>query len=190
LTPDGKPIRRVHVVGGPGSGKTTLARRVAGLLDAPHHDLDAVGYEGGAGAKRSLEARLVDGRRIAAEPAWVTEGIFLWWTDELLGAADLIVWLDVPWRVAAWRIVVRHVRADLAGTNQHRSYRKLARFVRGSRRYYLAAEPVEPAAPEDDAAITRAATAAALAPCAAKVVRCRSAQELEQVVARVRKQPR
>jgi molybdopterin-guanine dinucleotide biosynthesis protein len=179
-------IRRVHVVGGAGSGKTTLARRLVDRLGAPHHDLDAVGYEGGAGPKRSLEARLADVRRIAAEPSWVTEGIYLRWTEELLRAADLIVWLDVPWRVAAWRIVLRHVRADLTGTNRHRGYRKLARFVCGTRRYYLAAAPPEPTAPDDDFALSRAATAVALAPYAAKVVRCQSARDVARVEAELR----
>jgi cytidylate kinase len=185
LTCDDSLICRVHVAGGPGSGKTTLAQRLATRLGVAHHNLDAVGYEGGVGAKRSLEARLADVRRIAAEPAWITEGIFLWWTEELLRAADLVVWLDVPWRVAAWRLVLRHVRADLAGTNRHRGYRKLARFVRGSRGYYLAADPVEPAPPDDDAAINRAATAAALAPYAAKVVRCRTTRDVEELVERL-----
>ena len=34
--------RRIHVVGGPGSGKTTLARRLATTHALPVHDLDAV----------------------------------------------------------------------------------------------------------------------------------------------------
>jgi hypothetical protein len=164
--------RRIHIVGGPGSGKTTLARQVATAGALPVYDLDAVGYEGGAGPKRALDLRLADVRRIAAEPAWVTEGIFLWWTDELLRRADLIVWLDLPWRVAARRIIARHVRASLAGSNRHRGMLKLLSFLCSTRRYY-AAPAGAPVAPDDDGAITRAATAQALAASANKLVHCR-----------------
>lgn len=122
--------RRVHVVGGPGSGKSTLARRLGASLGVPVHGLDAVAYEGGAGRKRALAQRRADAARIAAEPGWVAEGAFLWWTDDIVRAADVVVWLDVPWRVAVWRIVRRHAHADLAGRNPHRGYGKLA--ARGS----------------------------------------------------------
>ncbi len=99
---------RVHIVGGPGSGKTTIALNLGRRLDVPTFDLDEVGYEGGTGDQRPLSARLSDVSAIAAQAGWVTEGVFLGWTDELLRAADLVLWLDVPWRAAAWRIVARH----------------------------------------------------------------------------------
>ncbi|HEY8292076.1 MAG TPA: hypothetical protein VIG44_06295 [Thermomicrobiales bacterium] len=163
--------QRIHIVGGAGSGKTTLARRLAAHRSVPIYDLDQVAYEGGAGAKRPLSARLADVRRIAAEPDWVTEGIYLWWTDELLRAADVVVWLDLPWRIGARRVVIRHLRASLAGTNRHRGIRKLLRFLRATRRYYHSKSP--PLSPDDDAATSRAATVAALAEHGAKVVHCR-----------------
>ena len=133
--------RRIHIIGGAGSGKTTLARAIGGARTLPAYDLDAIAYEDGAGAKRSLDARLADVRRIVGQPSWVTEGIFLWWTDELLRNADVIIWLDLPWRIGARRIVLRHLRTSIAGTNRHRGIRNLIRFLRATQRYYRAKSP-------------------------------------------------
>src|SRR5215216_5390792 len=128
-------MRRVHLIGGPGSGKSTLARRLAQQLRAPVLDLDEIAYTGGAGAKRPLAARIADVAAIVAGPAWIAEGIYLWWIDDLLRAADTILWLDVPWRTAAWRICLRHVRTSVAGSNRHAGLTRLARFLRHTRRY-------------------------------------------------------
>src|SRR4051812_11565326 len=76
--------QRIHIIGGPGSGKTTLARRLSARLSVPAYDLDTIAYESGAGRKRPLDMRLTDVRRIAADPAWVIEGAYLWWTDDVL----------------------------------------------------------------------------------------------------------
>lgn len=163
--------RRIHIVGGAGSGKTTLARAIASARTLPTYDLDAVAYEDGAGAKRSLDARLADVRRIVGQTGWVTEGIFLWWTDELLRTADVIIWLDLPWRIGARRVVIRHLRTSIAGTNQHRGIGNLIRFLHATRRYYRA-KP-SPTTPDDDGATSREATIVALAKYTDKVVRVR-----------------
>ena len=52
---------RIHIVGGPGGGKTTIALELGRMLDVPIYDLDEVGYEGGAGDRRPLDVRLGDG---------------------------------------------------------------------------------------------------------------------------------
>jgi shikimate kinase len=171
------PVYRIHIIGGPGSGKTTLARRISSAQSIPAFDLDTIGYENGAGAKRPLADRLADTAAVARQDAWITEGIFLWWIDELLRRADVIIWLDVPWRVAAWRIARRHMTASLSGTNRHRGLRRLWRFLLAARRYYL--EPaVRLHAPDDDAAMTRAATAEALPPHASRIVHCRTSEDV------------
>jgi len=53
-------MRRIHIIGGPGSGKTTLATQLAAKLNAPTYDLDVVAFENGAGAKRNIDLRLRD----------------------------------------------------------------------------------------------------------------------------------
>ena len=167
----GERVKRIHIIGGPGSGKTTLARRLASLLNIPFYELDVIGWEGGVGAPRPLEVILGDISHIAVQPAWVTEGPLLEGTDELLRAADGIVWLDLPWQIVEWRIVMRHVRTSLAGTNRHRGLIKLYRFLASSREYYRSKDSI--------GGHTRAYTANYLVPYADKVVHCRRPAEVE-----------
>jgi adenylate kinase family enzyme len=166
---NGVAVTRIHIMGGPGSGKTTLAARLSAYLHIPCFELDTIGWEGGFGAERSLETRIADIVRIAAQPKWVSEGSFLGWTDELLRNAEVIVWLDLPWRIAAWRIITRHARASLAGTNRHRGLIKLFRFLGSCREYYKCKADEH----------TREAAARYLTTYAGKLVHCRRPAEVK-----------
>src|SRR5689334_17652627 len=85
-------LRRVHVIGGAGAGKSTLAGWLALRLQLPLYHLDALNFVDASERRRPYAERVSAVARIAAEPAWVTEGIFLGWTDALLGVADRIIW--------------------------------------------------------------------------------------------------
>ncbi len=176
--------RRIHIIGSGGSGKTTLARQIAAVLSAACYELDRVGYDNQA--KRLLEDRYVDVRRIAAQPAWVSEGGFVWWVEDLLQTADTIVWLDLHWTLCWRRIVMRHIRADLTRTNAHPGFRSMLRFAAGVRPYYLNPIPAVPSAPDDDAAKNRAAVAQVLAAYPGKVAQCRRPKEVAAFLAQMK----
>jgi hypothetical protein len=74
-----------------------------------------------------------------AREGWIVEGAEPVFIDPVAEASDLIVWCDPPFATAALRIVRRHVRADLAGTNAFPGYRRLYRFLRSVRQRYAGA---------------------------------------------------
>jgi len=178
-------MRRVHVTGGPGSGKTTLAQRVGVLLDAPVYEMDWVGWERDTGRERTVEEKLERVHGIAAQETWVTEGTMLGWTDALLRAADLVIWLDVPWPVAVWRMLLRHVRAELRRANPHPGWRRLARFAWYTRHYYLDLQVGPPVPADGEGRATRARTAARVSALGARGVRCRTSRDVASLLASI-----
>ena len=62
---------RIHIFGGAGSGKTTLARRLAAHLGYPCIDLDGVAW--GAAGKVGLRERKTAVFNILSQPSWIIE---------------------------------------------------------------------------------------------------------------------
>lgn len=133
-------MRRWYITGGAGSGKTTLAAAVARALELPHFDVD----------RGELPAGDAD--------EWIVEGAHLWGMERYVGAADVVVWLDLPVRVTVRRILTRHVRLSLRGTNRHPGVRQLLRFAASQPDYYRKSARA-PLGPADWDALSRAATA-------------------------------
>lgn len=124
---------KIHIIGGPGSGKTTLGQEIGSRFNIPHYDLDQIGWKNGM----DHAAYVKDAFAIAQQPGWVTENIGLIWVDPLLSEADYIVLLEVSWPVAAWRIVRRHIYKSLQGTNQYPGIKTLLLFLKDTHDHYL-----------------------------------------------------
>jgi adenylate kinase family enzyme len=133
-------MARVYVLGGAGSGKTTVAALLGKQLGCPVVHLDfawaAVDWDAQDAQVEQHGAREAVVQEQAAREAWVIEGNYPGWIQEFAARADVVVWLDVPFRVAAWRIVRRHLLAELRGDNPYPGYRRLWRFLRNQHAYY------------------------------------------------------
>jgi hypothetical protein len=91
-------MRRIHVTGNAGVGKSTLAERIGVALDLPTFGLDQVVWKPGWG-KTGPRERTTQERALCARPSWVIEGV----SRIVRESADLIVFLDYPRSVSLWR---------------------------------------------------------------------------------------
>jgi adenylate kinase family enzyme len=182
---------RVLIVGGPGSGKTTFALRLAAATGLPAHHLDEVArVGGGTGPERPAAERAADVAAIVESGEWIAEGVHLGWTAPLYEAADTIVWLDhVPWKSSGRRMVRRFVAQAVHEARTRRGRERFLRFrdyarrlrdlvraipeARGYERGGASGQSVGAAQP------TRAATESALSNHAPKLIHVRTAADVE-----------
>lgn len=101
--------RRLVVVGTTGSGKTTLARHLAGLLGVPHVELDALSWEPDwtPAAPDVFRQRL---QEALTADAWVVDGNYRAVRDLIWPRAGGVVWLDYPLPVILWQLLKRTLR--------------------------------------------------------------------------------
>lgn len=110
---------RLRIVGVSGSGKSSLAERVAARTGLARLELDAVFLDVHWTYRDLDEAHDLVRAFVEGHPeGWVVDGN---WSSRLQGlldpgtpgGADLVVWLDHPRLVVLWRIVTRTLRRGL-----------------------------------------------------------------------------
>ncbi len=101
-------FERIVVYGVTGSGKTTVSRRLGALLGLPVIELDSLFWEPGWTATPEDRFREKVQRVLAAAPeGWVCDGNYSRVRPEVIGHADTVVWLRLPWRLTFWRLFWR-----------------------------------------------------------------------------------
>jgi adenylate kinase family enzyme len=139
---------RVVVYGTTGSGKTTVAARIARSLGVTHIELDAIFWLPDWTKKTPDDFRdEVTALLESHQNGWVCDGNYSRVRNIILPQADTVIWLRLPFRVTFWRVLKRTVsrawtREPLWGTNYESwrqsflSWDSLLRYsVTGQRRH-------------------------------------------------------
>jgi len=162
---------RIHLIGIPSAGKTTLSEALGECLDIPHYALDGLAFTDERWTPRPAVERDAMLAEILNEPSFITEGGFLGWTARVLEEADLIIWLDPPLPVLVWRHVLRFARYPS----------RIPSLLRFQILSYTRPAGEGPA--KDDAIPTRSGIEAALRPWRGKVVRVHRSVRVDDVLA-------
>ena len=102
---------RVVIVGCPGAGKTTLARRLSECTGLPVIHLDSHFWLSGRQVRPRVEweARL---RALTAHPRWIMDGDFGRTLALRLAAADTVIMVNAPRWLCLLRVIRRGLRYD------------------------------------------------------------------------------
>ena len=101
-------MRKIAVFGLPGTGKTTLALRLASLLDVPCHDLDQVLFT--RAGPLPLEEFRARAAALTETGGWVVDGNYSKLADVTWHLADAVIWLDYPLPLIVSRVTRRNLR--------------------------------------------------------------------------------
>ena len=104
-----KPGTRIAVIGATGSGKTTLAQQLGGILDLPVIELDALHWMPGWKEKPWPEIRAAL-NPLTQKNSWITDGNYSQLRDLIWPRADTIIWLDYPFLTISYRLLVRSLQ--------------------------------------------------------------------------------
>lgn len=102
-------MKRILVIGSGGSGKTTVARRLAQRTGLPLIHLDAFYWRPGWRPTPPDDWR-TKVQAFISRDAWIIDGNYGGTLDARLEACDTVVFLDLPRLVCLWRVLRRQVR--------------------------------------------------------------------------------
>jgi adenylate kinase family enzyme len=121
------PPRRIVIAGTTGSGKTTIARRLAAIIGGEHIELDAL-YWGPNWQGAEIPVFRERVAKAIEAPRWVVDGGYASHVHDLAWpAADVFVWLDYHFPLVMTRLLrrtfSRRLRNEELWNGNHESLR-------------------------------------------------------------------
>ena len=106
---------KIVIIGSPGAGKSTLARKLGRKLQIPVVHLDRKFWLPGW-IEKPRNTRIEILEKIVRKKQWIIEGTYLSSSEPRLNAADTIIFLDIDPATCLQRIIKRHFECQ----DQHR----------------------------------------------------------------------
>jgi adenylate kinase family enzyme len=103
---------RIHIIGGPGSGKSYVTAKLAQHFKIPVCDLDELFWDQAAqyyGIRADLKDRDRQLANFLNQDGWVIEGVYYQWLAPSFDAADVIVMMTPSIWIRHWRVVKRFI---------------------------------------------------------------------------------
>ena len=101
-------MKKVIIIGSPGAGKSTLARKLSDITGIQIYHLDKLFWQPGwvSITRKELTDKIKD---IVTRDSWIIDGNYRSTVEMRIEAADTIIYLDFPSIVCLWGIFKRRI---------------------------------------------------------------------------------
>ena len=105
----GHNMKRVMIIGQPGTGKSTLARSLGERIGLPVVHIDLIHWKSGW-VERDRDEKTKLCLEVHARDEWIFEGGHSTTWPDRLDRCDTLIWLDFPVWLRTWRVLKRTIR--------------------------------------------------------------------------------
>src|SRR5260221_1275404 len=100
-------MEKIVIIGSPGAGKTTLAKKLSPMLNIKVYHLDRLFWQRDW-KRETRDTRIDILQNLVWEKRWIIEGTYLNSSKLHVKAADTIIFLDIPPLLCLQRLIKRH----------------------------------------------------------------------------------
>lgn len=135
-----KNIKRIHIIGGAGSGKTHAARKISEMIGISTHDLDTIFWDNtdkSYNQKAIPEVRDQKLKEMLLNDSWIIEGVYFKWLKESFQQADVIILLIPNYAICTLRIISRFIQRKIGilPSKKKETIKGLIELIKWNQRY-------------------------------------------------------
>lgn len=104
-----KEVSKISIIGGPGTGKSTLSKKLSKVLNLPVYHLDSFNYKDNWIERDKLKRDEMI-LNIINNEKWITDGTYRSTLSERLKKSDLVIFLDYTTLAKLKGIILRYIK--------------------------------------------------------------------------------
>lgn len=133
-------FKKIHIIGGPGSGKSYMANLISSQTNIKNYDLDDIFWDNSLnsfGIKTDTNTRDMNLRKILLNDYWVIEGVYYAWLNESFSRSDIVIVLKTNVYIRDWRIIKRFFKRKigLMPCNKKETFKGLVGLIKWNHNY-------------------------------------------------------
>lgn len=133
-------FKKIHIIGGPGSGKSYMANLISNETKIKSYNLDDIFWDNSSstfGIKADKKMRDMNLHKILLKDCWIIEGVYYGWLDASFDKADIIIVLKTNVFTRDWRIIKRFLerKIGLIPCNKKETLKGLVELIKWNHNY-------------------------------------------------------